>query len=580
MLSFFVKVLTHRGSTCRLALGEMRNLGAPSRPCVRRAIPKTSTRPARPRPAASRRAAEVVAPAVAVLSLALVVQLPLAAQEPTSTPPLAVEPSDGIEPVLLVDPLTVQAGDAVTVNGMGWQAGISVAVSFTGDRPLGEAMPSRSGSFQIQLPLPRVEPGGYEITATQDLRIPNGHSSLSKTVPITVVEPSARLRPRTANVGDTLKITGAGWRAREGTVSIYLDGERRQGRLPVATFPIGEDGSFSGSVTVPELPFGRHFVEVCQLCGNEEPDDTLPRVALLRTSEPPPLVPLPFSVTPSLVLRPESGRVEQEVRASGSGWDVRAGRVRLFFDESDLTSEIPPVAKVRVNKRGSFEARFRVPARFAGEHRFMACQQCGRRSDLLVTRRFALVRPAIRLDRPEARADDTVSVIGSGWDAGLGEVRIEIETTNGGSAVPLASVLPMQDGTFSAGIRIPGSARLGIARVIACQRCAAPRAVTATASIDVVPRAVPKGLVNAIGALIVLAFAVVGRAAIRYLIPKAAARWRRRRRARRERVHADVAERKTRAELTRMESGSIDHAVALVAQVEPGTNELEEATKP
>jgi len=185
---------------------------------------------------------------------------------------LSIEEAAQPHPLLQVLPTTGSPGREVRATGTGWPDGevtVFARRSTSAERVALERATATDGAFEQTLTVPRMRAGPIEIGACQRCGMPN---ELSYVVPFTVVSakqdhPSLNVEPRSVQPGDIVTISGTGWLAKNGEVTVYLEQAGTDDRKTVWFHLTPErDGTFSTDVEAPDRDPGTYRVVACQRC--------------------------------------------------------------------------------------------------------------------------------------------------------------------------------------------------------------------------------------------------------------------------------------------------------------------------
>jgi hypothetical protein len=185
-----------------------------------------------------------------------------------------------VRPQLVVLPDTVRQHESLTVTGARWLASNGPVLVFA-DRAR-RASPDEA--------LVRIEPVGGTLPPTP-LRadLTAGRHTLyacqrcqvagpfrSATAELTVTEgptvlPTIAVTPGTAEVGDTVEVTGSGWAADRGPVSVFADrGDLGDPRLVLVEAAVAAPGVISAALDLGGRDPGSYRLFACQDCGSPE----------------------------------------------------------------------------------------------------------------------------------------------------------------------------------------------------------------------------------------------------------------------------------------------------------------------
>jgi hypothetical protein len=234
---------------------------------------------------------------------------------------ITTEPGSTIEtftvmPEMTLDHTLGSVGAKVTVNGS-YFAPRAVSINYDGQE-VATATPDKDGSFQTSFDVPPSVSGEHQITT----------EPASAIYSFTVI-PNIAVDITSGTVGTPVKLIGNGFPA--GEVAIKYDDER------IDSITADNKGSFQHTIGIPPSLAGEHRLTT-------EPTST---VQVLM-------------VVPSIAIEPTSGLVDSEVVVNGSGFP--SGGVSIRYDDREI-------ARAGVDRKGDFQASFKVPPGIAGAYR-------------------------------------------------------------------------------------------------------------------------------------------------------------------------------------------------------------------
>jgi len=208
--------------------------------------------------------------------------------------------------------------------------------------------------------------------------------------------PEIALSPTSGSLGTKVTVSGINFESYRGdTVSIYFDdGE-------VETLVVPDNGEFTAEFFVPDdAAPGRYYVAAQDEMGNQ----LGMRKPLLVEA-------------PEVTIYPEDGVVGADVTVSGTGF-YAGGRVIVYYDGArvDDSTEVAGAA-------GEFSCSFAVPESTAGDHQIRAEDALGYWDEA----DFNMI-PSIAPDSSSAIAGDSVTMIGTGFDA-ASDVTVRFDRT-------------------------------------------------------------------------------------------------------------------------------------------------------
>jgi hypothetical protein len=302
-----------------------------------------------------------------------------------------------VDPQLSLVPTSGGPGAGVVASGSGWLPDVEVLV-FADRSEItepGAALARRSadeaGTFSASFAVPQRDRGAYQFIACQRCGDPDGYPQASASFRITAVPPTTTtppaaaaaltITPSSGNRGQTVIASGAGWLPGRGQVMVFArKGDRTDASRALLVVEPRANGTFGTSLTVPNVPVGRHRFYACQACGDPRgPSDTAR-----------------FTITaaPVLSIVPGTGQRGDAVTASGTGWLAGRGPVLLFAEQADISDPDSVLAVAQLDAAGAFSISLTVPPRDAASYDFVACQSCGDSAGFpLATAAFTITVP-------------------------------------------------------------------------------------------------------------------------------------------------------------------------------------------
>jgi hypothetical protein len=298
-----------------------------------------------------------------ILALALIFSLLMLALP--ATPALAAVGS------ITLSPATGSGGTIVTVNGTLFTSGSTFTVKFD-TATVATGFCDGTGNLFATFTVPTKARGQYPVTVTTD------SGDTSNTINFTIT-PKVTPSPLTAYVGDTVTVTGSGFKA-SSSITIYFDSTN------VGTATADTNGSFSGiTFTIPESYKGTHTVK------GEDTEGASPTVNL--------------TISPKVIITPASGAVGDTITVRGTGF-AASSSVTIYFDTTTVDT-------ATTNTNGTFPSTtFTIPSTSRGNHTIKAQDA----STNYATATLA-VASKITITPSDGAPGMTVTVTGTGFDA-------------------------------------------------------------------------------------------------------------------------------------------------------------------
>ncbi len=269
--------------------------------------------------------------------------------------------------------------------------------------------------FSTSFPVPVLPGASYSVSAYI------GGELATYSQPFVVIPKLTLVSSDTGKAGDQVTVNGNGFVANSG-VTIKFDTTIVASATASATGVLA-DVTFA----VPESKAGSHSIT------GSDSVATSPAVA--------------FNVLPKMSITPTSGGVGDQVTVTGTGFDASKA-VTVTFDGSPVTTE---PASVATSDKGSFTAKFNVPAAGQGGHEVKASDASGYSLSATFT-----IGAKITLTPTTGFAGDQVTVDGTGFGASK-----TITITFDGIAVTTnpTPVATGGSGGFSATFLVPAAAK-------------------------------------------------------------------------------------------------------------------------
>jgi hypothetical protein len=254
---------------------------------------------------------------------------------------LDIEATGQQDAVLHVVPGTGSPGREVRVTGTGWREGeVRLFARHRNVRdgvPLGRAQ-VEDGAFGRTVTVPAMEAGPIEILGCQqcgrqDARVDTDDFTV---LAAPLDRPALDVDPRSAHSGDTVTLSGAGWPAAAGEVTIYIRSAGDGDRIVWLRVRPGRDNAFSVDVAAPQRDPGDYRLVACQQCGEAPAGPRATRA---------------FEIEGDSVLRSAGTGlgVALLVAALAVGLLIRGGRGRpRRTSTSDHPSDPPPADGLRI----------------------------------------------------------------------------------------------------------------------------------------------------------------------------------------------------------------------------------------
>ena len=288
-------------------------------------------------------------------------------------------------PSITVTPGQGPLGANVTASGTGFSVSVVLAsLVFDGvtvrSCTTGSQLASSSGAFSCTFDVPEGT-SGTTVAATD-----SGGTAADATFVVTV--PTISPTPGDGIVGSSFTVAGSGFAVSSGAVVAFDNVPLTPvacsvGSSKATTITTTSDGAFTCTFTLPTGPGG---------------------VGTLTATQPPNQANASFSITPSVTIAPDSGKVGATVNVTGVGFvgDTPYG---LWWNTTTK------LCSGTTNITGQFPCEFTVPSAPAGPHTFFANE-----SSAGVSLVFSVI-PSISVSPASGTVGTPVTVLGLGFAA-------------------------------------------------------------------------------------------------------------------------------------------------------------------
>ena len=304
-----------------------------------------------------------------------------------------------------VTPSSGPPGTSVTVRASGFRPGSAVDITLDND-VLITANADNRGSILATVDIPSSISGGSKSIAA------SGSSSGDQTT--FKVTATLSVVPSEASSGDTVDVTGNGFKAGERGILVTY-----KGKTVLSGISADSEGGWSESFEVPSLPAGSHTIKAA---GSSTSSGDVRSTKLTLVS--------------GLRIEPPSGEPGTVVRVSGSG---AKSRERITVTAG---GNLPGVY-VEAKPDGTWEAELTLPVRVpGGTLKIVASDARGRK-----TNKDFSVTPSISLEKPKGFPGSRLILKGVGFKANQTEIDIIFgdDIVDSVSADPLGSWLVQID---------------------------------------------------------------------------------------------------------------------------------------
>ena len=316
-----------------------------------------------------------------------------------------------VVPAISSSTLKGTPGSTVTLSGIGFganQLGITIDV---GDESVDSANADPTGSWTHQITMPAFPSG------TVYIQVPGVDSDLR--LPFTVV-PIVSVDRSTARPGDSVTVTGSGFRANEPGITIKM------GQTTVAQGITAHDnGSWTGTFAVPRLPGQSYSIGVYGF-----------RTSPGSVTEP------SLELTRYITLEPEDGAPGSTIVVSGHGFTASESDITIIYSGHVVASG------VKADSSGNFVNSFVAPPSPRGRHTVTTTSVIPNAGENPVTN--FQVSPVLALSNGGGVPGTEVTVTGAGFSALESGITVEFSGN-----VILNDVTADANGVIGASFQVP-----------------------------------------------------------------------------------------------------------------------------
>ena len=330
---------------------------------------------------------------------------------PSGTP---IEDSDTftITPEIELDDSSGNVGDTLTVDGYGFNDGVTVTIYYDGESVGTDTTDSYGAFYDFTFIVPDSTEGTHPVRARDS-------GGYAPTVNYTV-SPEITLSSSTGAVDDVITVSGTGFAA-SSDITIYFDGSS------VTTDDTDSDGSFSAATfNVPDTSRGSHTIKA-------EDEDNNSDTAI-------------FTVAQKITIDPTSGASGIIITVTGTGFRANYAITIKYNGATVVTT--PPT--VTTNPTGYFSATFTVPAALAGTYEVEATDGTNTATADFVSTTDATISPITTTTEP-GYVGMTLTITGTGFTPNA-----TITITYASDPVVFTTT-SLADGSFSFTLTVPAS---------------------------------------------------------------------------------------------------------------------------
>ena len=302
-------------------------------------------------------------------------------------------------------------GSSISVSGSGFTDGDTYSIRFAPGTYYESILITTSTitgtSFSQPIIIPSVPWGQYAIQVA---------TSIGTFSPIFTVTPFSDISQVSGTVGDTVVLSGVGYRANR-QVTVSFD------NIEIASIETNSFGSFSGlNLTIPAARRGSHTIRVTD--------------GIAYTN-------LNFTIEPALTISPQTGVVDEPVTLRGNGFTANSP-ISIYWENNVVST-----GTITTNSNGSFTyTDFVIPSSHQGANTIRAKDGVSASASTSF-----IVNPKISLSLTSGGPGDLVEVVGKGFESNR-----SIALTFRGISVSIGAVATDTSGTFTTSFTVPGVA--------------------------------------------------------------------------------------------------------------------------
>ncbi len=276
-----------------------------------------------------------------------------------------------VAPSIVLSATTVQVGNSVAINGLGFGANLSVIIYVDGVTNISTST-TGTGTFSASFTVPVGAGGTHTVTVTD--------SAANTTNTTYNISPAVSVTPASVAVGTQFTISGSSFAA-SSAVTIAIDGAN------VTSTTTNTIGSFTVSLAAPPKPIGVHTIRAMD--------------SLLSSAT------ATYMVVPSMTVTPSPFTSGSQITANGTGF-AASSAVAVYIDGNVINSNVATTSTV-----GSFTAAgLAIPKLPGGNHTL----QIRDASNNSATINFSVAQ-GITISPQSGTAGTTVQVTGAGFGA-------------------------------------------------------------------------------------------------------------------------------------------------------------------
>ncbi|MBN1366366.1 MAG: IPT/TIG domain-containing protein [Dehalococcoidales bacterium] len=316
-------------------------------------------------------------------------------------------------PKISLDKNTGAPGSTVTVSGAGFgDEETDICITFDGDVLTSGITADEDGSWSSDFTVPAGSSGSHYVGAYGD---DNDEEDIS-TVKFTIGA-GITLNNTGGIPGNTITVTGAGFKANETGICITFDGVTVSSGISA-----NSSGGWSGNFTVPAATSGSHYV------GAYGAVNTADKVGTVT-----------LTIGAGISLNKTSGVPGTSITVTGAGFNANETGISVTFDGEPAASDIS------ANSSGGWTVNFIIPAAASGSHSIQANGTVGTTSSVSFS-----VAATISIGTAAGAPGSTVTVTGTGFGANETGISIIFD-----SITIATGIIADSSGSWTAEITIP-----------------------------------------------------------------------------------------------------------------------------
>lgn len=333
---------------------------------------------------------------------------------PRGTPPV-YQGTFTVIPTISITPINGVVGTTITITGHGFAPSeANIAVTVDSAVVQSGITASSVGYWSTTFSAPAGGRGNRSIDA---------YGAVTPATTIAnkdfYIYPQVKMDPTTGPVGTVITLIATGFAANESGIKVLYSGKEIRSGITADA-----NGSWNATITIPNSTKGLHTLNVY---GSVTPQTDI--------------TDLNFTVSPSIVVSPNTGVIDDMIKISGSGFYSNESSIVITFDGNEIASGIS------ADDSGAWSANVKVPHVANGPHTIGASGRLTSSAD--VTTAIFTIQTELSILPKSGNVGEEVRVTGSGFSNSR-----DFTITFDGNVV--ASGVTLDSGTLQTTFKAPG----------------------------------------------------------------------------------------------------------------------------